>query len=80
MTEGGWLPTGANQSSKDSSRIILQDTRSSAAPISEATPASTKNSFAPESATMSARLSAVEEGASGATATPARSAPMNSVA
>ena len=45
-----------------------------------ATPASRKNSLAPQSATMPAMASGVEDGAIGATATPARKPPRNTAA
>ena len=45
-----------------------------------AVPASTNSSFAPESASMPARLFAVSPGASGATTTPARRAPRKTAA
>ena len=80
-TAGAVAPSGASQASKGwPTSEPSRDTFGAAtatSPISLATAASTKKILAPESAIITPRLSAVDEGANGATATPARRAPKN---
>jgi hypothetical protein len=82
----GWLPAGASQFEKrvpaaDSSSAIQGTAiRVRTGASSAATAASTKNRRASALAAMSAMVCGVEEGASGATATPARRAPRNTAA
>src|SRR6187549_3308627 len=84
-TGAGTVPAGASQSSNgrpalDPSRPIRGTSGAVVPGKLAAVPASTNSSFAPESASMPARLFAVSPGASGATTAPARSAPRKTAA
>ena len=81
----GVAPSGASQSTSE--RPMAEPSSATramppgcAGPITSAAPASAKRMRASASEIMRARLAGVEPGASGATATPARSAPRNTAA
>ena len=79
-TGAGWLPVAASQSASgrptaDPSRDIRGTVPSPALPTVSAELVSVNSTLAPASASMRANASGVLPGASGATTTPARSAP-----
>src|SRR5262245_44747983 len=81
LTTAGTAPGGASHVSSDSAREVLSSATSFEATGGRAeanrleTSASRKRILASQSATNAATVVAVDDGASGATATPARSAP-----
>src|ERR1044072_5166911 len=78
-TGGGRVPGAAHQALNGPPHpLSSSDTRSGAsaeAPIAAAVASSMNRIFAPESFTIAAKSCGVEDGAKGATATPARNAP-----
>ena len=84
VTGCGRLPGGASQCSRSRPAVepssVMRGMPSGSGAISSAAAASANNSIAPASSIMRARLAGVAPGASGATATPARSAPRNTAA
>src|SRR5437868_12564290 len=80
-TGRGRVPGGASQAPKGRPQPrSSRETRngaSAAGPIADAVVSSMNRIFAPESFTIAAKSCGVDDGASGATATPARNAPRN---
>ena len=79
-TGRGRAPAGASQSSQARPSSAMRGRVGSGGGRRSCVLASVNSRRAPASRYIEARLSAVAEGASGATATPARSAPMNRAA
>ena len=72
-TGRGWLPAGASQASK--AALSMRSVGAGQATHSASAITSTKTMRAEQSAAIPASCAGVDEGASGATASPARKAP-----